>query len=65
MSCTVRNKDRFGNTLSIEQMLKKFKKEVDKAGILKDYKKHDAFMSKPEKRKLKSKEHQRLMRKFK
>lgn len=42
-------------TESLELMLRRFKKKLDKDNTLKDLRKHDFYMSKSEKRKLKSK----------
>lgn len=42
-------------TESLESMLRRFKKKLDKDNTLKDLRKHDFYMSKSEKRKLKSK----------
>lgn len=39
----------------LESMLRRFKKKLDKDNTLKDLRKHDFYMSKSEKRKLKSK----------
>lgn len=60
----ISNKDRFGNTLDVEQMLKRFKKEVAKEGILDELKKHEYFLPKSLSRKIKSEKHQRLLRKL-
>lgn len=60
----VTNKDRYGNILDIDQMLKKLKREVDRDGILDSVKKHEYFVPKSVARKLKSQEHRRLMRKL-
>lgn len=56
------NKDRNGNILTIDQLLKRFKKEVIKEGKLVALKKHQFFIPKSLARRIKSKEHQRLMR---
>lgn len=42
-------------TESLESMLRRFKKKLDKDNTLKDLRKHDFHLSKSEKRKLKSK----------
>ena len=42
-------------TESLESMLRRFKKKLDKDNTLKDLRKHDFYLSKSEKRKLKSK----------
>lgn len=60
----VKNKDRFGNTLDVDQMLKRFKRQVDKEGIMQEVRKHEFFLPKALKRKVKSEKHQRLMRKL-
>ena len=60
----VKNKDRFGNTMDIDQMLKRFKREVDRDGIMEEVRKREFFLPKSIKRKVKSEAHQRLMRKL-
>ena len=60
----VKNKDRFGNTLEIDQMLKRFRRKVGKEGIMEEVRKHEFFLPKALKRKAKSEKHQRLMRKL-
>lgn len=60
----VLNKDRYGNTLSVDQMIKRFKKQVEKEGILQDLKKYDHFVPKSLKRAQKRAKHQRLLRKM-
>jgi small subunit ribosomal protein S21 len=60
----ITNRDRFGNLIDPEQMLKKFKREVAKEGILDEVKKREYFLPKRLARKLKSEKHQRLMRKL-
>ena len=50
--------------LDIDQMLKRFKREVDKDGIMEEVRKHEFFLPKSLKRKAKSEKHQRLMRKL-
>ena len=60
----VKNKDRFGNTLDVDQMLKRFRREVDKDGIMEEVRKREFFLPKALKRKVKSEKHQRLMRKL-
>ena len=60
----VKNTDRYGNIIDIDQMLKRFKKQVERDGIIQDVRKHDYFLSKSLKRKEKSKNHQRLMTKL-
>lgn len=60
----ITNRDRFGNILDVEQMLKRFKKDVVKAGTLDEIRKREYFLPKSIKRKLKSEKHQRLMRKL-
>lgn len=60
----ITNKDRFGNFIDIEQMLKRFKRDVLKEGILEDVKKHEYFVPKRLARKLKTEKNQRLLRKL-
>ena len=60
----VKNKDQFGNTLNIDQMLKRFRREVDRSGIMEEVRKREFFLPKALKRKIKSERHQRLMRKL-
>lgn len=48
--------DRNGNTIEgLEQLVKRFKKKCEKAGILEDMKKREFYVGKSLKRKLKSK----------
>ena len=51
----VTNVNRFGKEMTIEQMLRAFKKKVDKEDILRDMRKHDYYVSPSVKKKLKSK----------
>ena len=60
----VLNKDRFGNPLTIDQMIKRFKKQVEKEGILQDLKKYECFVPKSIKKAQKRARHERLMRKL-
>lgn len=60
----VTNKDRFGNTLDVDQMLKRFRRQVGKEGIMEEVRKREFFLPKGLKRKAKSEKHQRLMRKL-
>ena len=60
----VKNNDRFGNTMDIDQMLKRFKREVERDGIMEEVRKREFFLPKSIKRKVKSETHQRLMRKL-
>ena len=52
-----------GEKESVESMLKRFKKQVLKDGILQDLKKYEYGMSKTARRKLKDKEAERRLRK--
>ena len=52
---TVRNVNRFGKKLTAEQMLRQFKKKVEKEGILKDMRKHEEYTKPSVAKKLKSK----------
>lgn len=40
---------------SVESMLRRFKKKVEKAGVLQDMRKHEEYVAPAEKRRLKSK----------
>jgi len=60
----ITNRDRFGNLIDVEQMLRRFKKEVISEGILDDLKKHEYFVPKRLAKKLKSEKNQRLLRKI-
>lgn len=60
----ITNKDRFGNTVDLERMLKRFKKELAKEGVLDEVRKRKYFIPKSMMRQLKSEKHQRLMRKL-
>lgn len=42
----VYNKDKNGNTLSIDEMIRKFKKKVQQEGILLELKKRECFVPK-------------------
>lgn len=48
---------------TIDSMLKRFKKEVVKSEILKDVRKHEYYIAPSEKRRIKSAEAQKRMRK--
>ena len=61
----VRFKDANGEWESADSLLRRFKKAVLKADILKSVKKHEYFISKPMRRKLKSEEHQKMLRRKK
>lgn len=58
------NKDKYGNTLTVDQMLKKFKKQVEKEELMLELRRREAFVPKSLKRKIKSERHQKLMRKY-
>lgn len=60
----VTNKDRYGNTLTVDQMLKRFKKQVDKDEIMLELRRREYFVPKGVKRRIKSERHQKLMRKL-
>lgn len=60
----VTNKDRYGNTLTIEQMIKRFKKQVERDEIMLELRKREAFVPKTLKRKIKSERHQKLLRRL-
>ena len=60
----VRNKDKNGEIASVEQMLKKFKKQVEREGIMQDLKKHEFFVPKSIKRAEKRARHQKMLRKL-
>ena len=53
------NKDNKDKNLDFEILLKKFKKMVNKTGILKDAHKHDEFLPKSLRRKIKDEEARR------
>jgi small subunit ribosomal protein S21 len=55
-------KDSNGNVESCDDLIRRFKKACLKAGIIKDYKKHDFFVKKSIKRKLKSEEYRRSLK---
>ena len=61
----VRFKDANGEWESADNLLRRFKKAVLKADILKNVRKHEYFISKPIRRKLKSEEHQKMLRRKK
>ena len=58
----VRRKEANGEFESADSLIRRFKKAVQKADIMKEVRKREFFMSKPLKRRLKSEEHQKLMR---
>ena len=60
----VLNKDHYGNKLSLEQMLKRFKKQVEREEIMLELRRRECFVPKSVQRKIKSERHQRLMRKL-
>lgn len=60
----VTNKDRYGNTLTLEQMLRRFQKKVEKEEIMLELRRRESFVPKSVKRKLKSERHRKLMRKL-
>ena len=51
----VTNVNRFGKEMTIEQMLRAFKKKLDKEDTLRDIRKHEYYISPSQKKKLKSK----------
>ena len=51
----VTNVNRFGKEMTVEQMLRAFKKKLDKEDTLRDIRKHEYYVSPSMKRKLKSK----------
>ena len=60
---TVRNVNKFGKPLTLDQMLRQFKKKVEKENIMQDLRKHTYYVSPSLKRKLKDKlAYQRLIR---
>ena len=61
----VRKIDKNKNELTLEQMLKKFKQQVEKDGDLKLLRKREFYMSKSQKRRAKQKENQRRLMKGK
>lgn len=58
----VARKDVDGKPESSDALIRRFKKAVQKADILKEVRKREFFIKKSLKRKLKSEEHQKLMR---
>ena len=52
---TIRNYNRFGKKLDNEQMIRQFKKKVEKSDLMSDLRKHDYYVSPSLKRRLKSK----------
>lgn len=59
----VRKFDKNGNELTLEQMLKKFKQQVEKDGDLKLLRKREYYIPKSEKKRLKREENQRRLAK--
>lgn len=59
----VLNKDRYGNPLTADQMIKRFKKQVEKEGIIQDLRKHEFFVPNSIKKAQKRARHQRLLKK--
>ena len=58
----VRRKEANGEWESSDSLIRRFKKSVQKADILKEVRNREFFIKKQLKRKLKSEEHQKLMR---
>lgn len=60
----VYNKDKAGNQLTIEQMIRKFKKELEKEGKFESLKRYEYFESKSvrKRRKRLKNEHMRLIK---
>lgn len=52
---TIRNYNRFGKKLDNEQMIRQFKKKMEKSDLMIDLHKHDYYISPSLKRRLKSK----------
>ena len=61
----VRFKDANGEWESADSLLRRFKKAVLKADVMKEVRKREYFLSKPLKRRLKSEEHQKMLRRKK
>ena len=61
----ITNKDKFGNTLDVTQMIRLWKKDIEKADLMYELKRREVFLSKPLKEKMKSEHHQRMLRKKK
>lgn len=61
----VRKIDKNKNELTLEQMIKKFKQQVEKDGDLKLLRKREYYLSKSQKRRLKQKENERRLMKGK
>lgn len=60
---TVKNVNRFGKELTLEQMLRQFKKKCEKENLFQDMRRHDYYVGPSLKRKLKDKvAKQRLQR---
>lgn len=61
----VRKIDKNNNELTLEQMLKKFKQQIEKDGDLKLLRRREYYLSKSQKRRLKQKENARRLMKGK
>jgi ribosomal protein S21 len=61
----VRRKEANGELESADSLIRRFKKAVQKADIMKEVRKREYFMSKAVKRRIKSEEHQKLLRRKK
>lgn len=61
----VTNKDRFGNPIDFNEMLKKFKRQVTREGILQELRLRQYYVPKSLARKEKSKRHQLLVQRYK
>ena len=61
----VRRKESDGTFESADSLIRRFKKSVLKADVIKNYRKHEVFIKKSMKRKLKSEEHQKSLRRKK
>ena len=55
VNLTIRNYNRFGKKLDNEQMIRQFKKKVEKADLLSDLRKKEFYVKPSVKKKLKSK----------
>ena len=58
----ITNKDRFGNTLDVNQMIKLWKKDVERSDLMYELKRREVFLPKPLREKMKSEHHQRMLR---
>ncbi len=61
----VRRKEANGELESADSLIRRFKKAVQKADVMKEVRKREYFMSKAVKRRIKSEEHQKLLRRKK